>query len=342
MSDRSLEFLRPTETVELESGLSLVPRVKLLLTVSRADKSVSPVDEWKLKRSLIDYLKNTQSVTVQEEDLEVRRFKDLNKRKRDDPVARGTLCIRDLGFLAKLLASKSQYDDEKDEVKAAEKNFLEWRRGIVERMDGMEVNIEGTKFKLSAVLPASDDFEGMKKEWEEIAAFGGRGYQRGSSMQPDTLVLRGLPSRWFAETRVSSKPSMLVSHTIFSTFGNIRNIDVAEDNYVGKDVEEDGLDIISGLQCKIVVRFKKHKDFCNALKALCGRSLQKQGSRLRADYDVTWDKDGYFRNDENQTGERNRWVPAREALNERDEAPRSRSRNFSYEDGRRKRFKVGW
>lgn len=48
------------------------------------------------------------------------------------------------------------------------------------------------------------------------------GYQRGSSMQPDTLVLRGLPSRWFAETRVSSKPSMLVSHTIFSTFGNIR------------------------------------------------------------------------------------------------------------------------
>lgn len=68
----------------------------------------------------------------------------------------------------------------------------------------------------------------------------------------------------------------------------------------------------------------------------------QQGSRLRADYDVTWDKDGYFRNDENQTGERNRWVPAREALNERDEAPRSRSRNFSYEDGRRKRFKVGW
>lgn len=50
---------------------------------------------------------------------------------------------------------------------------------------------------------------------------------------------------------------------------------MAEDNYVGKDVEEDGLDIISGLQCKIVVRFKNLKDFCNALKALCGRSLQK-------------------------------------------------------------------
>lgn len=36
------------------------------------------------------------------------------------------------------------------------------------------------------------------------------------------MILRGVPSRWFAETRVSSKPSMLVAHTIFSTFGKIR------------------------------------------------------------------------------------------------------------------------
>lgn len=40
--------------------------------------------------------------------------------------------------------------------------------------------------------------------------------------QPDTIILRGVPSRWFAEPRVSSKPSMLVTHTIFSTFGKIR------------------------------------------------------------------------------------------------------------------------
>ena len=50
------------------------------------------------------------------------------------------------------------------------------------------------------------------------------GYSRGGSgrQQPDTIVLRGAPSRWFAEPRVSSKPSMLVTHTIFSTFGKIR------------------------------------------------------------------------------------------------------------------------
>lgn len=48
------------------------------------------------------------------------------------------------------------------------------------------------------------------------------GYSRGGRQEPDTIVLRGVPSRWFAEPRVSSKPSMLVTHTIFSTFGKIR------------------------------------------------------------------------------------------------------------------------
>ncbi|CAH9144918.1 unnamed protein product [Cuscuta epithymum] len=336
INHRALDALRSTETVELESGLSLVPRVKLILTVSRADHSVSPLDEWKLKRSLIDYLKNTHSVSVQEEDLQVRRFKDLNKRKRDEPVARGSFCIRDLGFLAKLLSSKT----EKDDVNAFQKKFREWRRGIVEGMDGMDVNIEGTKFKLSVVLPASDDFEAMKKEWEEIAAFGGRGYQKDSGIQPDTIVLRGLPSRWFAETRVSPKPSVLVSHTIFSMFGEIRNLDVAEDNNIGKDVGGDEGNFISGLQCKIVVRFEKHRDFCNALNALSGRSLQKLGSRLIADYDVTWDKDGYFRNARNQTGVRDRLGLASESWSERVEAPRSRSYNYSHVDGQSKRFKV--
>ena len=40
--------------------------------------------------------------------------------------------------------------------------------------------------------------------------------------RPDTIVVRGVPSRWFAEIRVSSKPSTLVTHTIFSALGKIR------------------------------------------------------------------------------------------------------------------------
>ncbi|KAE8037715.1 hypothetical protein FH972_010280 [Carpinus fangiana] len=84
-------------------------------------------------------------------------------------------------------------------------------------MDGMELN----KYKLNVVIPPFDDFEAMRKAWEEFYAFGNRGHSRSGKQEPGTIVVRGVPSRWFAEPLVSSKPSMLVTHSIFSRLGNI-------------------------------------------------------------------------------------------------------------------------
>ncbi|PON91125.1 ZCW [Trema orientale] len=350
MSTRPLDLVPQTEPLEIENGLLLVPRVRLDLTVYPASPSVTkPIDEWKVKRTLVDFLKTSLSVpiTVPEEDLQIRRLRDLKKRKRDDPLAFGTLLIRDLGFVDK-------NGEEREDVKVLEEKFLDWRRYIVKKMDGIELNIEGLKFKLNVAVPASDDFQGMKKDWEEFFCFGNRGYSRSGRQEPDTIVLRGVPSRWFAEPRVSSKPSMLVTHTIFSTFGRIRhaifclicsvllmNLNVAEDDDLGKDANEDGADVISGLHCKIVVQFEKYKDFYDTLKVLCCRSLQKEGSRLRADYEVTWDRDGFFRNTRNQTKDKG-GIRDLAAAHYRSEAPRRQHKHisrFSPDDTRRKRFK---
>ncbi|KAK9165339.1 hypothetical protein Scep_000530 [Stephania cephalantha] len=302
-SRTSFKSLPPTRTLEIENGLSLVPRVKLLLTIYRSDLSVKPIDEWQLKRSLIDFLKTSLSLShshlVPEEDLEIRRFKDLKKRKRDDPVASGTLYIRDLGFVANKKDVFGIAGDEAEASRVLEKRFFDWRDSFVKRLDGIELSLSGAKFRLDAVLPPCDDFEGLKRNWEEFYAFRGEGLaSRGGRQQPDTLILRGAPSRWFAEPRVSSKPSMLVTHTIFSVFGKIRNLFVTADDdasNLSKNAEEGNEELVSGLHCKIVVQFEKYDDFYNALRVLCGRSMQKQGSRLRADYEVTWDKDGFFR-----------------------------------------------
>ncbi|KAJ7976838.1 A-kinase anchor protein 17A [Quillaja saponaria] len=323
---------------EIENGLSLVPRIKLNLTIYPSSLTVTkPIDEWKIKRALIDFLETSLSIriTVPEEDIDIRRLKELKKRKREDPVANGALFIRDLGFLI----NKLEKGVEEDDLKSLEGKLLELRKYLVEKMDGLELNLEGVKFKLTVALPASDDFEGMKKAWEEFYAFGNRGYSRGGRQEPDTIILRGVPSRWFAEPRVSSKPSMLVTHTIFSTFGNIRNLNVAEDNDLGKDANEESGDLVSGLYCKIVVQFEKYRDFYDALKVLCGRSLQKQGSKMKADYDVTWDKDVFFRNSRNQTHE-NR-VPAVASENDRSEAPKRQPYNSRYtsDNVRPRRFK---
>ena len=189
------EALKP---LEIENGLRLVPRVKLNLTVYPSTPLTlsHPIDEWKMKRALIDFLHSSHSLTLPEDDdLHLTRLKDLKKRKRDDPVAAGTLRIWDL----------SSFRTENHRFR------------LTEKLNGIELNLEGVKFRLAATVPVSDDFQGMKKDWEEHSAFRSR-------REPDTVVLRGVPSRWFAEPRVSSKPSMLVTHTIFSTFGKIRSV----------------------------------------------------------------------------------------------------------------------
>ncbi|KAK7383226.1 hypothetical protein VNO78_28900 [Psophocarpus tetragonolobus] len=305
------------KALEIENGLCLVPRVKLNLTVYPSTPLIltRPI-QWKIKRALIDFLQSSLSLTLPEEDLHLTRFSDLKKRKRDDPVAAGTLRLWDLSSFPTdhtLLASRSR---------------------LTEKLNGVELNLEGLKFTLAVSVPVSDDFESFKKDWEEHSLFRSR-------RQPDTVVLRGVPSRWFSEPRVSSKPSMLVTHTIFSTFGKIRNLNVAEDDEFGKDANEDGGDLVSGLYCKIVVQFEKYRDFHDAMRVLCGRSLQKKGSRLKADYEVSWDKDGFFRNSRNQTQEKNNIVSTRAADHYRSEAPRRQAYNcrHSPDNVRPRRFK---
>ena len=96
-----------------------------------------------------------------------------------------------------------------------------------------------------------------------------------------------------------------------------------------------------GLHCKIVVQFERYRDFYNTLKVLCGRSLQKQGSRLRADYEVTWDKDGFFRNTRSQPQEKVSRMQPMEGGQYRSEVSRRERYNSQFipDETRRKRFK---
>ena len=159
MSSKPLDSLRPTETLKIENGLTLVPRVKLNLTIFPFETSsvTKPVDEWLLKRALTNFLKTSFHVpiTVPEEDLRIRRFKDLGKCKRVDPVANDTIFIRDLEFLS---------NKNEDDLVVLEKNFLDWRSSLVDKMDGIQLNLEVFKFRLGVVIPATDAFQGMRKD----------------------------------------------------------------------------------------------------------------------------------------------------------------------------------
>ena len=98
-------------------------------------------------------------IIVPEEDLRIRRFKDLVKRKCVDPVVDGTIFIRDLEFLN---------NKNEDDLVVLEKNFLDWRSSLVEKMDGIQLNLEGFKFRLGVTIPATYDFQEMRKDCGQI------------------------------------------------------------------------------------------------------------------------------------------------------------------------------
>ncbi|XP_039819596.1 uncharacterized protein LOC120681961 isoform X2 [Panicum virgatum] len=132
------------------------------------------------------------------------------------PVASGVLHVRDLSFLR-----PRKGDGEADGMteEQEEEKYFEWRSSLVEKLEGIELNLEGVKFRMTVEIPPSDDFKVMKKSWEDFYSselLNSRNPVRKIAKRPDTIVVCGVQSRWFADTRVSSKPSTLVTHTIFS------------------------------------------------------------------------------------------------------------------------------
>ncbi|ONK76335.1 uncharacterized protein A4U43_C03F26520 [Asparagus officinalis] len=321
-------MISPIDPRDLSNGLTLFPRLKLVLIFHRSDPAVKPIDEWQIKLSLLSFLRSSPlCLSIPDEnDLSIKKRPDLHKRKIEDPVAFGNLYVRDLGFLRKK-RMRVWVEEESNDEEMILKRFLEWREDVLRQLGGVELNIQGVGFDMTAELPKEEDFEGMKRSWEDFY----RNSLRGVTRRPDTIIVKGVPSRWFAEPRVSSKPSMLVTHTIFSVLGKIRKLNVAEDDDLGTNSGENKGDIVSGLTCKAWVQFESYDDFYNAFKALCGCSMQKEGSRLKVDYEVSWDRDGFFENQRSSTRshiqERAVRLPVSSRYT-RDEAPRHQSQTI--------------
>uniref|UniRef100_A0A803M2N2 Uncharacterized protein n=1 Tax=Chenopodium quinoa TaxID=63459 RepID=A0A803M2N2_CHEQI len=126
--------------------------------------------------------------------------------------------------------------------------------------------------------------------------------------------------------------SSLETFREFTTEELDRNLNVAEDNDPGTDTDADDEDLISGLQCKVVVQFDQYKEFYNALKVLCSRSLKKEGSRMKADCELTWDKDGFFQHARRYTQEGNSRIPTVGAGQYRNERRSSYNSRHSPDD----------
>ncbi|KAJ7536882.1 hypothetical protein O6H91_12G086600 [Diphasiastrum complanatum] len=272
--------ISPLDTVELDYGLRLLPRLQFQLIFMRADRSVKAVDEWHLKEAIKALLKNSIRVSVADSDLVLQKEREPQKKRREEPVAIGVLFVWDIEGL---LRQERRWEDAGKNARQA----VEWSKSfITNKLQGVELNVSGLKLRCEVCAEDQDGFDAVKQSWE--------GYHpRNASERPDTLILKGVPSRWFAEPRVSSKASVLVTHTIFSKFGMIRNLEVNGVD-AGSFIKQEAKLLAPSLQCQMWVQYETFSSFSFAMKAFCGRSMKKEGTDLKANYVMSWDRDGYF------------------------------------------------
>ncbi|KAH7290617.1 hypothetical protein KP509_30G057300 [Ceratopteris richardii] len=272
MKSSTRPFISPSsslsrcEAVELgHRGLSLVPRLRILLSFTRADLSVRPLDEWQLRQTLLSFLHDSLSISVSEKDLALHKHKNPQKRRSDEALASGVLYIWDVQALV---------GDVRIHKENADSILHEKEHIIINKLTGLELNLGNLRLRCHARPEDRDDFSALKQSWNVA-------YDALEMGSPDTMVLRGIPSQWLAELRVSSKASILVTHTILSQFGAIRNLDIQVNDS-------------ESLSCNIWVQFEHYSEFYDAILAFCGRSMVKEGSSFKANYEVSWDNDGYF------------------------------------------------
>lgn len=143
----------PDAVVELSEGLSLVPCTMVSLSFVRADVSVKPVDEWQLKGGLMAMFKKRFGLVVADRDLVVHKEKNYFKKRRDEPIADGTLHLWG--------GSEATANGGPEGVA--------FGKYLVENVNGVELSIGGLKLKCLAVIKETNDFEALKRAWEAVS-----------------------------------------------------------------------------------------------------------------------------------------------------------------------------
>ncbi|CAI5948439.1 unnamed protein product [Closterium sp. NIES-65] len=253
-------------------GLSLVPYRAISLSFVRQDGLPKLVNQWELREAIEAKYRSHASApnwpSFNEKDLTISWTKNLDKITRGEPIAVATLLL--WGRSGESVAS------------SVVSNFGSW-----------ETRVSAARITCHAEPADSPSYGELMRDW--LAEESGR--KGGSEKRPDTLRVCGIPCRWLAEERVSTKPSLLIAHTVFSSFGPVRNIELLDPNeelpsakvtqgrtlgVAGAAASRTaglGLGLGAGLALKletdVMVRFGSHSTFCDAVKALARHAVKK-------------------------------------------------------------------
>lgn len=150
---------------------------------------------------------------------------------------------------------------------------------IVSKLEGNMIKLSGLAEPLKVRAFESKIKYPVKHDWESFFRDAKNLNEWKPGERPDTVHLKGLPSKWFSDELSGSKPSKEAIVSVFERYGKIRCLDVPSlDPYRTRITRKHQPNFQtfcfgSDLHFEVYIQYEEYQGFVNAMQALKGMKL---------------------------------------------------------------------
>lgn len=159
--------------------------------------------------------------------------------------------------------------------------------GSVIKLSGLADALKVRAYEAKLKFPVKHDWEAFFRDAKDLNE-----WKPGE--RPDTIHVKGLPSKWFSDENSGNKPVKEVIVSVFEKFGKIRYLDVPSlDPYrsrITKQRESNFQTFCFGseLHFDVYIQYEDYQGFVNAMKGLKGMKLLLMSEGSKAATAAIW------------------------------------------------------
>jgi arginine/serine-rich splicing factor 17 len=164
----------------------------------------------------------------------------------------------------------------------------------VTKLDGNMIKLSGLADALKVRAYEAKSKYPVKHDWEAFFRDARDLNEWKPGERPDTIHIKGLPSKWFSDEKSGNKPVKEVIVSVFEKFGKIRYLDVpCLDPYRSRITNEHQPNFQtfcfgSDLHFEVYIQYEDYQGFVNAMKGLKGMKLLLMTDGSKAATAAVW------------------------------------------------------
>lgn len=177
-------------------------------------------------------------------------------------------------------------------------------RKVVLLLNGKCMKLSGLSDLLKIRAKQHEPQYPTKKEWEDyFVEKGVETFDDGRpGERPDTLMVRGLPVKWFVSQTSENKPCPRLLTLAFQKFGNVRQVGICNPSSSMRHHHSEFSSFGPGssentLYFTAYIQYEKYSAFCSAMDTLKGMKLMRLecgGKEAVVSIEVNFDRSGYL------------------------------------------------